>query len=170
MSILKPTIGPFAAVYIGDASSGSVLVPIQTTRTQGATLNESVPGQFLDVAGCEVQADRHKVEITLNFLGDDPLVTKVARGMSTTASAEDGTPDFTKYTLLCVFPDEDANHSYLFPSVYTHRTFNQTYSKSQASVLSITFACENRDRTTALFYKGNLAYIITKIAGGRSPF
>jgi hypothetical protein len=158
----------FAACFIGNYGASSVMSPVTELRTNGAILAEAMPTQYEEVLGKDIQAGNHTFTVELEFLSDDPLTAKLARGLPIDATYINTAPAQSLYTLLLVSPDSGQPTSYFFPKLRTLKTRDLRYTKNTPTVTKITFVGEARNPNVTLFYQDTVANLVTTM-GGISP-
>lgn len=162
-------IGPFAAIYIGDAASSmQVLEQLSSIPTDVQRVSYNVTQQFEYVINSSVQNGPATVTANLRFLSDDSNVIKIANGNWIDAAYDDTPSEFKEYTLLLVHPDTEAPSSILIPICYTTKVVDLEYSKGSPTQTGIVFEYKNRNRFTPIYYK-RTAQELSDILGVRSP-
>lgn len=161
----------FGAAYIGDYGSSSTMTAITDLRTNGANLDEQFPTQYEVLLGKDIQTGNHLFTIDLDFYSDGLLTGVISRGNPITTAAINSAPGTSLYTLLLVAPYANYQDSYFFPNVRTARTRKVKYSKTDPTVLRITFIAENRNPNVDLFYQDTIPNLIADTPlGPISPF
>lgn len=158
---------PFSSAFIGDSASSIALEVISDLRTNGAVISETLPTVFLPSLGRDIQSGNHTVSVTLTFLGDSDLTTKLARGIPISGDPDDP-PGTSLYSLLLLYPDTTEKSSYYFPSMRVDKNFSANYSKGVVTSVAVTFTGEARSVSTNIFYKDTPAALDT-IMGSKSP-
>lgn len=163
-------IGPMQAIYVGDYSDSvtpltQILTP--TTNTQRVLYN--IQESFEFVANNSLPSGVATISADLQFLSDDANVIKLANGNWLDAANEDTPSTFARYTILLVYPDEEAPSSILIPLCYTQKNVDLSYAKNSPTTTPLRFVFQDRDITTNLYYKRTLADLET-ILGPRNPF
>lgn len=156
MPSITPAIFAFAGVYIGDTGTGSPLVKIASLRTNGVRILEQLPTDYVQSQGGPVQAGDNTFAVFLEFLGDDDIQTKIARGLSISAGDASAVTTFTQYALFLV-PPKATENAYYIPKARTNHEFGLSYTKKTAVSVPITLTAEHRNITTRLFYRGTPA-------------
>lgn len=168
MAVIELKIGVPTSLYIGDSIDTSPLALLGVIGTGPINITETLPEQFVPGLSITIQAGLHEIQATGTFLGDSDTLLKLSRGISLSDSV-DSAPEFTTYSLLLVYPDDTANSSWYFPKVRVVHTTPINYSKTEATVLPLTFIWQERDRYIPIFYKNTIDNLIP-IMGSKSPF
>jgi hypothetical protein len=163
------TIGPFTAIWVGDADDTDVLERINLERTGGGTLTYSTPEAYLDCVNNTVQAGRAALQVTLRFASTDAEAIKLAMGNLLSATNADDPSAFAQYAVVLLHPDTTRRESIYIPRCWTKKELNLGYTKNDITSTPIQFQATNRDRFTQLFYRRTKAEIAT-LLDTRSPF
>lgn len=156
MPSITPAIYAFSGVYIGDTGTGSPLTKISSLRTNGVRILETLPTDFVQSQSGPVQSGDNTFAVFLEFLGDDDIQTKIARGLSLSAGDASAVTTFTQYALFLV-PPKATENAYYIPKARTNHEFGVSYTKKTATSIPVTLTAENRNITTRLFYRGTPA-------------
>lgn len=158
-------IGPFAALYVGLTGQASALTQVNSVRTNGATVREALPSEYIVSIDGPIQVGNHTVGITLEFLSTADEVTCLVRGLPLGSDINSAIGQ-SQYALLLV--GNEAEDNYYFPKVRTEKSYERSYSKRAATSTVVVFTGENRDVTNPLIYKGTLALMASSM-GAQFP-
>ena len=162
----KVPIGAFAGVYVGITGQASALTYISADRTNGCSVSESLPTEYVISIDAPVQSGDHTVTITLEFLSTDDQVTCLARGLPLGYDVDAG-PGQTQYALMLAYPGNTSDN-YYFAKVRTEKTYNRQYGKTRATSTVVVFVAEAREIPIKLLVKGTLAKLQTAM-GAQYP-
>lgn len=169
MPSILPTIYVFGAVYIGNSTDNSVLVPIVDLRTNGAQITSGVPTIYVPSIGNYVQTGNQIAKVTLTFLSKSQMMQRLVRGLPVGATLS-SSPLFNNqtYSLLLVGPDDGTETTYYWPKLSVEKNWDKDHSKDKALSTQITLDIEDPLVTTRLQYFDTFQNIKT-IMGARSP-
>lgn len=172
MPLKKPPIGPFSAVYVGDAPpSVDPLTKILAKRTEGGFVNANTPEQWVPIIKNTAQSGEVEFRFECTFFQAGNQVIKLGMGNSLSTPREDDPSSFALYTVLLLDEDEDAPESIFIPVCRTVKTVGLNREKKVVRKLKVTFTYQERDRSIKLWYKDTLANLLALPAmAGRSPF
>lgn len=159
----------FGSAYIGNYGASAVLTQLTDLRTQGAALTESMPTQFEQVLGKDVQSGNHIFTVQLDFYSDSLMTANLTRGQSISNTSYYSAPATNTYALLLVPPDSTVSSAYYFPKLRTLKVRDVAYRKNAPVGTQITFIAEDRDPNVTLFYQDTVANLIS-IMGSCSPY
>jgi hypothetical protein len=168
MPLITPTLFPFAAAYIGMATSSSVLQVIPELRTNGALISDVTPADFIYASRNYQQSGNHVVSVTLSFYSDDILTFNLTRGLNISNTSSTTPVNNLQYSLFLLAPANYPNGNYYFPVLSTARKRDVEYSKGKPTVTQITFSNEDRDVNVILSYQDTLA-VVESAMGSKYP-
>ena len=169
MSQIVPTIGPFESVYICLAGSPSSFIQLSAVTTNDNTFDEITPQVFVYATKSDKQAGPITVKLHLEFLSDDPVISRLANGNWENTPWIDTPASFLQYGVLCIHPDYDSESSLYIPYCETQKGLNEVFSKERTTnqVLDFTWFALSRfaDPVTGLqpYYKRTVAELATLI-------
>jgi hypothetical protein len=81
MPSIQITIGPFAAIYVGDYGSDSVLTQVTSIGTGPAQIVDTIPETYEDVVDASLQSGRRTVTCSFKFLDEvaDDMIIGLSR-------------------------------------------------------------------------------------------
>jgi len=164
MPIITPTVFPFSALYVGDATSSAVLTSIPELRTEGALISENTPSDFIQTLKNRAQSGNHEVTLVLNFYSDQINTVNLSRGASIANTSPNVVPGQNQYSVLLVAPATYPNSNFYFPAISTIHERKVNYNKDKATITQITFSIEDRDVNTILYYQDSLANLQSIVA------
>jgi len=151
-------IGPFAALYVGLTGQASALTQVNSVRTNGGTIREALPSEYVVSIDGPIQVGNHTAGVTLEFLSTADETTCLVRGLPLGSNVNSAIGQ-TQYALLLVTGAGSDN--YYFPKVRTEKSYERSYNKRAATSTVIVFTAEKRDVTTPIIYKDTLANLQT---------
>ena len=158
-------IGPFAALYVGTTGQSSVLTQVNSVRTNGGTVRETLPSEYVVSIDGPIQVGNHTAGVTLEFLSTADETTCLVRGLPL-GSDINNPVNQTQYALLLVGNEGEDN--YYFPKVRTEKSYERSYNKRAATSTVVVFTGEKRDVTDPIMYKGTLT-LMASAAGTQYP-
>lgn len=158
-------IGPFAALYVGLTGQASALTQVNSVRTNGGTVREALPSEYVVSIDGPIQVGNHTVGITLEFLSTADETTCLVRGLPLGSDINSAISQ-SQYALLLI--GNEAGDNYYFPKVRTEKSYERSYNKRAATSTVVVFAGEKREVTDPLMYKGTLA-LMASAAGAQYP-
>lgn len=162
-------VAPFEGAYIGNYGSLSKMTQIHAIRTEGAKIEEAWPTEYNTATKTAEGVGNHIIKVTLTFLYDDDMATRLSRGLSITASINDH-PSNQEYLLFLVHPNYTGKHSYWFPKIRTVQSYEKNYEKGRPTQLAVEFIAEDRDPDVVLHLKDTVAALQAVIGAPRAPF
>lgn len=138
MSLNVPNIGPFRSVWIAKAGVFSWL-QISDTTTDKNTFDFNIPQAFNFKHKKFIQAGPPTLKVHIDFLSDDPFVSRLAMGNWQDTAFIDTPSTFTQYSLLCVHPNATSPSSLWIPACETQKSLNELFSKTEATTQALDF-------------------------------
>lgn len=161
MPLQNTPIGPFAALYVGLTGQASALTQVNSVRTNGATIREALPSEYVVSIDGPIQVGNHTAGVTLEFIGTADETTCLVRGLPLGSDVNSAIGQ-SQYALLLVAAAGSDN--YYFPKVRTEKTYERSYNKRAPTSTVIVFTAENRDVTIPIMYKGTLALMASAMS------
>ncbi len=162
-------IGPFAAIYVGVYGATSTPLTQFTISTTGShKVSYNVPEAFSFWDSNSIQSGPASIRADLTFLSDDPNTVRLANGNWITETYADQASSFSKYVLLLIHPDDEAESSILIPQCYTVKNLALDNTKSAPTTVPLAFTFQDVNRFNKLYYKRSAAALAT-ILGAASP-
>jgi hypothetical protein len=172
MSVLE-TIGPFSAVYVGNATSSEPLTLIDAERTEGAIYTYSQPLRWIQSIKKYRPAGNAKFKLDMTFYhGESDILTKLALGASLDAAntnRADKPGGQQQYTLFAAHVSEDIKMSLYIPVIETERNYSLPTGKKFPK-FTLTFMIEDRNSLLQLWYKDTAAAAAAMVTNSRNPF
>ncbi len=165
MPLQNTPIGPFAALYVGLTGQASALTQVNSVRTNGGTVREALPSEYVVSIDGPIQVGNHTAGVTLEFLSTADETTCLVRGLPLGSNINNPMGQ-TQYALLLVAAAGSDN--YYFPKVRTEKTYERSYNKRAPTSTVIVFTAEKRDVTQQIIYKGTLAQVASAM-GAQFP-
>lgn len=168
MPLINVTIGPFEAVYIGNAGQSAKLTRIWNLRKNGANIKEGMETEFNPLTLGADQAGNHIYRVTLTFIAGEDMPKRIARGLGI---ADDINTDVGNqhYSLFLLHPNYDIKESWYFPSIRSEIELNLNAEKTQTTDIPILLTAEHFDKTYDLAYN-NTPYALQSAMGTQYPF
>jgi len=169
MPTQSPIIFAFSGLYMGQYGQSTPLVSFPYTRTNGATIQETIPYSQFEQFNLDInQTENFKINVTLEFLTDNQYVTNLARGVGI-GSAINAPPAKSHYAMLLMSPLDPIQSSYYFPNLYTSKVREVSYGKGKPTSTQIVFEMQSRTANLTMFYQDSLANLKTDM-GSQSPY
>lgn len=168
MSLIPISIGPFAAVYVGDYTLNDVLSNVTAITTGPSERYEGYETIFVPGLNVYLQIGPLIASIPVSFYGDDILVKNLVLGRSVHNTDVNTPPENNFYTLLLLSADPTDESSILFTNCRTKRDLRTVASKTAPGVTTVEFTAEDRSRYEDVVTYGTGAELSALLAG-RSP-
>lgn len=158
-------IGPFAALYVGLTGQASALTQVNSVRTNGGTVREALPSEYVVSIDGPIQVGNHTAGVTLEFIGTADETTCLVRGLPLGSDVNSAIGQ-SQYALFVAVGEGSDN--YYFPKVRTEKSYERSYNKRSTTNTAIVFTGEKRDVTVPIMYKGTLA-LMASAMGAQYP-
>lgn len=162
MPLQTVQIGPFSALYVGLTGQASALTQVNSVRTNGGTVREALPSEYVVSIDGPIQVGNHTAGVTLEFLSTADETTCLVKGLPL-GSDVNSFMSQSQYALLLVTGEGSDN--YYFPKVRTEKSYERSYNKRAATSTVVVFTAEKRDVTVPIIYKDTLANLQTVMSG-----